>query len=104
MKYYANSFYYKDIKAEKDEQNQLKEKELSARRECEKEISQKDRVLAELKEQICRLNAERIDPADLECKDVELDELKSATKLMAATLTELKAEKVHLETQLGEER
>ena len=50
------------------------------------------------------MNAERIDPADLECKDVELDELKSATKLMAATLTELKLEKVHLETQLGEER
>jgi len=91
-----------DIKAEKDEQNQLIEKEFSVRRECEKEISQKDRVLAELKEQICRLNAERIDPADLECKDVELDELKSATKLMAATLTELKVEKVHLETQLDE--
>ena len=54
---------------------QMKE-EYSARKKCEKEITQKDRILAELEEQIRQLNAERIDPVDLECKNNELEELK----------------------------
>merc|ERR1711872_473808 len=65
-----------DIKAEKDEQNQLMEKEISAKKECEKEIAHKNGVIAELEEQIRQLDAERSDPADLERKNLELEELK----------------------------
>merc|ERR1711872_821629 len=65
-----------DIKAEKDEQNQLIEKEISAKKECEKEIAHKNGVIAELEEQIRQLDAEHSDPADLERKNLELEELK----------------------------
>merc|ERR1711872_352078 len=37
-----------DIKAERDQQLQQMNEEFSARKECEKEITQKNRILAEL--------------------------------------------------------
>ena len=82
MKNLANFFDYKDIKAEKDEQNQLIEKELSAKKECEKEIAHKNGVLAELEEQIRLLDVEHIDPADLERKNLELEELKKEVQVV----------------------
>merc|ERR1711872_1200775 len=38
-----------DIKTERDQQIQQTKEEYSARKKCEKEITQKDRILAELK-------------------------------------------------------
>merc|ERR1712212_493478 len=75
-----------DIKTERDEQMQQMKEEYSARKECEKEITQKDRILAELEEQIRQLNSERIDPVDLERKNNELEELKKE-------IQDIKAEK-----------
>ena len=69
-------FYFKDIKTEKNDQNQRMEKELSAREECEKEIAHKDRVLANLEEQIHQLNAKLDGSVDMQRRDLELEELK----------------------------
>ena len=57
------------------------QEEFSARKECEKEIAKKDQILAELKEQICCLNSKLIDPADLERKNNELEELKKEVQV-----------------------
>ena len=82
MKNFANFFDYKDIKAEKDEQNQLIEKEISAKKECEKEIAHKNGVLADLEEQIRQLDAKHIDATDLERKNLELEELKKEIQVV----------------------
>ena len=57
------------------------QEEFSARKEYEKEIAKKDQILAELREQICCLNAEHIDPADLERKNQQLEELKQGIQV-----------------------